>query len=64
MPTCDTVCDNALSNTGCDGSFDNGSDRIHGSDNLGLKLWRDVELDLLEEVLGGTKTTNDKDILQ
>lgn len=50
MSTSDTVCDDALSNTGSDGTLDDGSDGIHGSDDLGLELRRDVKLDLLEEV--------------
>jgi hypothetical protein len=51
MPTSDTVCDNTLCDTSSDGTLDNSSDGIHGSDDLGLELRWHVELDLLEEVL-------------
>jgi hypothetical protein len=50
MPASDTRCDDTLGNTSGDGTFNNGSDRVHGSDNLGLELRGNVELDLLEEV--------------
>jgi hypothetical protein len=63
VPTCNTVCNNALSDTGCNSSLDNGSDRVHGTDDLGLELGWDVEFDLLEEVFGGAETTDDQDIL-
>lgn len=48
MSTGDTRCDDTLGDTSSDGTLDNGSDRVHGPDNLGLELGRDVELDLLE----------------
>jgi hypothetical protein len=63
MSTCDTVGDDTFGDTCCDGSFDNGGDGVHGTDDFGLKLWWDVEFDLLEEVFGGTKTTDDEYIL-
>jgi hypothetical protein len=34
MPTCNTVCDDTLCDTGGDGSFDNGGDGVHGTDDL------------------------------
>jgi len=34
MPTRNTVCDNSLCDTGCDGSLDDGGDRVHGTDDL------------------------------
>ena len=45
-----TVCDDTLCDTGCDGTFDNGGNGVHGADYFGLELWGYVELDLLEEV--------------
>lgn len=45
-----TRCDDALGDTRCDCTFDNGGDRVHGADNFGLELRGNVELDLLEEV--------------
>lgn len=64
VATGDAVGNDALADTGSDGALDNGGDRVHGTDNLGLELGRDVELNLLEEVLGGTEATDDQDILQ
>jgi hypothetical protein len=46
-----TVGDNPLGDTCGDGALDYCGDGIHGTDDLGLELGRDVELDLLEEVL-------------
>lgn len=63
MPTRDTVRNDALRDTSCNGSFDNGSDGVHGSHHLGLELRWDMELDLLEEVFGSTETTDNQDIL-
>jgi hypothetical protein len=63
MSTGDTVCDDAFCDAGGDGTLDNGSDRIHGTDDLGLELRWDVELDLLEEVFGCTETTDNKNVL-
>jgi hypothetical protein len=63
MPTGNTVCDNTFCDTGSDSTLDDGSDRVHGSDDLGLELGWDVELDLLEEVLGCTETTNNENVL-
>jgi hypothetical protein len=59
MPTCNTVCDDTLGNTGCDSSFDDGGNGVHRADDLGLELRRDVKFDLLEEVFGGAETTDD-----
>ncbi len=53
----------SLGDTGCDGAFDDGSDGIHRSNDLGLELWGNVELDLLEEIFGSTEAPDDKDIL-
>lgn len=64
MATGDTMCDDTLGDTGSNSSLDNCSDRVHGSDNLGLELRRNMKLDLLEKVLGGTETTDNQDILQ
>jgi len=64
VATGDTRGDDPFSDTSCDGTFDNGCDRVHGANNFGLELGRDVELDLLEKVFGGTKATNDKNVLQ
>lgn len=50
MPAGDTVCDNTFSDTGSDGTLDDGGDGVHGSDDLGLELGWNVELNLLEEV--------------
>ena len=55
--------DDALGDTGCDSAFDDGSDGIHRANDFGLELWRDVKLDLLEEVFRSTKAAHDKDIL-
>ncbi len=59
-----TRCDDALGNTGCDGALDNGSDRVHGTNDFGLELRRDMEFNLLEEVFGGTEAADDKDVLE
>lgn len=64
VATGDTVGDDSLGDTGGDGALDNGGDGVHGSDDLGLELRRDMQLDLLEEVLGGTETTDDQNVLQ
>ena len=50
MSTGDTRCDDALGDTSSDGTLDNGGDRVHGADNLGLELRRNVKFDLLEQV--------------
>ena len=55
----DTLCD-----AGCDSTFDDSGDRVHGTDDLGLELRWDVEFDLLEEVFGGTEATHDEDVLE
>lgn len=64
VATSDAVGDDALADTGGDGALDNGGDRIHGTNNLGLELGRNVQLDLLEEVLGSTETTDDQNVLK
>ena len=63
MPTRNTVCDDTFGDTCCDGSFDDGGDGVHGTDDLGLELGWDVEFDLLEEVFGSTKSTDDEYVL-
>lgn len=64
MPSSNTVGNNSLGDTGGNGTLDDSSDGIHGTDDLGLELGRHVELDLLEEVLGRTETTNHEHVLQ
>ncbi len=56
--------DDALSDTGGDSAFDDGCDGVHRANDFGLELWGNVELDLLEEVLGSTEAADDKDILK
>lgn len=56
--------DDALGDTGCDSTFDNGSDGIHRTNDFGLELWGNVELNLLKEVFGSTESADDKDILK
>jgi hypothetical protein len=63
VATGNTGGDDTLSDTSGDSTLDNGGNGVHGSDDLVLKLWRHVELDLLEEVLGRTETTDNEDIL-
>ena len=63
MPTSDAGRDDALGDTGRDGAFDDGRNGIHGADDFGLELRRDVEFDLLEEVLRSSEAADDKDIL-
>jgi hypothetical protein len=63
VTTGDAGGDDSLGDAGCDGTFDDGSDGVHGSDDFVLELRWDVEFDLLEEVFGGTETTDDKDVL-
>ena len=58
-----TRCDDSLGDTCCHCAFDNGGNGVHGSNDLRLELRWDVELDLLEQVLGGTETTDYKNIL-
>ena len=50
MSTSDTVSNDTLSDTGGDGTLDDGGHRVHGADDLGLELRWHVKLDLLEEV--------------
>jgi len=64
MATGDTRGDDSFGDTSCDGTFDDSCDRVHRANNFGLELGRDVKFDLLEKIFGGTKATNDKDILQ
>ena len=63
VSTSHTVGDNSLSDTGSNSTFDDGGYRVHRANNLGLILGRHVKLDLLEEVLGGTESTDNKNIL-
>lgn len=58
-----TVCDNTFCDTSGDGALDDGSDGVHRADDFRLELRWYVKLDLLEEVLGSTETTNNQDIL-
>jgi hypothetical protein len=64
VPTRNTVSDNSLCDTRSHGTLYNRSDRVHGSDNLGLILRRYVQLDLLKEILRGAESTDDEHILQ
>lgn len=63
MPSGDTGSDDTFSDTGSNCTLDNGSDRVHGTDYLGLVLWWHVESNLLEQIFGSTETANDKDVL-
>ena len=64
VPTGNTGSHHALGYTGGDGSLDDGSDGVHGTDYFGLELWGDVELDLLEEVFGGAEAADHEDVLE
>lgn len=55
--------DDALCDAGCDCAFYDGGDRVHGSDDFGLELRRDVKFDLLEEVFGGAEAADYEDVL-
>ena len=56
--------DDALSDTGCDSAFDDGSDGVHRADYFRLELWGYVKFDLLEKVFGSAEATDDKDVLR
>jgi len=64
VATGNTMSDYSFCDTSCDSALDDGGDRVHGPDNLGLELWRNVELDLLEEILGCAKSTYYQDVLE
>jgi hypothetical protein len=64
MPTRNSVGDYSLRDTCSHCTFDNGRNRVHGSDNLGLILGWHMEFDLLEKVFRSAKTANNKDILK
>jgi hypothetical protein len=63
VATGDTGSDDTLGDTSGDGTLDNGGDGVHGSDDLVLKLWGHVELDLLEKVLGSSETADNEHVL-
>ena len=63
MSTSDTVCDDALGDTGGDGTLDDGCHGIHWPYHLVLELRRHVQLDLLEEVFGCTETADNENVL-
>ena len=63
VTTSNAGCDDSLSDTGSNGAFDDGGDGIHRTDDFRLELRRDMEFDLLEEILGSAKATNNEDIL-
>ena len=63
MSSRDTGGDDALRDTGRDGTLDDGGDGVHGSDDLVLELRWYVEFDLLEEILGGAETTDNQYVL-
>lgn len=60
----DTVSNNTFRNTSGNSTLDNGSHRVHGSNHLGLELRGHMKLDLLEQVLGSTKSTDNQDVLE
>jgi len=64
MATGNTVGDDLLRDTGCHGSLDDGGNRVHGPDHLGLELRWHMQFDLLEEILGRAKPTDHQDVLQ
>lgn len=64
MATGNTVRYNTLTNTGSNGSLDNGGHGVDGTNNLGLELGRNMKLNLLEEVFRSTETTDDENVLQ
>ncbi len=64
VATGDTVGNDTFRDAGGDGALDDRGHRIHGPHDLGLELGRNVELDLLEQVLGRTKATNHEDVLE
>jgi hypothetical protein len=64
VSTRDAVCNDALRDACCDGALDDCGDRVHGTDDLGLELRGHVELDLLEKVLGCTKSSDNKHVLR
>lgn len=59
-----TVSNDSLRNTSGNGTLDDGSHRVHGSNHLGLELRGHMKLDLLEQVLGSTKSTDNQDVLE
>lgn len=63
VATSDTVGDDALCDTSGDGALYDGSDGVHGTNDLGLELRRYVQLDLLEQILGRTETTDNEHVL-
>ena len=63
MSAGDTRGDDSFGDTGGDGSLDDGGDGVHGADDFGLELWRDMEFNLLEEVFRGAEAADYKDIL-
>lgn len=64
MSSRNTGSDDTLGNTSRDGSLYNSSHRVHRPNDLVLELRRHMKLDLLEEVLGGAKPSNDEHILR
>lgn len=55
--------DDPFRDTGRDGSFHDGSDGVHRTDDFGLELRWDVEFDLLEKIFGGAEPTDDEYVL-
>ena len=51
MSTSDTGRDDTLCYSGCDGTFDDGGNRVHRTNDFGLELRGYMEFDLLEEIL-------------
>ena len=58
-----TVRDDSFSDSSSRSTLNNGGDRVHGPDDLGLELRGHVELDLLEEILRCTEAANDENVL-
>ena len=63
VPARDPRRHHPLRDARCDGTFDDRGDGVHRPNDLGLELRRDVQLDLLEEVLRGAEAADDEDVL-
>lgn len=63
VATSDARRDDSFGDTGRDRAFDDGSDRVHRTDDFRLKLWGHVQLDLAEKVFRSAETTDNKNVL-
>ena len=63
MPAGHTVCDNTLGDTCCHSTLDDGGYRIHRSNNLGLELWWNMQLNLLKQILRRAESADDQNVL-